>query len=312
MESLFTQAHVTSSANGVLAYAVGGERALGRLVWVDRDGREEDIGAPTRVYGLIGLSPDGSRLAVHVGDVTDYIWLYDFARKEGRQLATSSAAGWPLWTPDGNSIAFLSWSASYIEGSLSSQPVDGGSSTTLIPSGPEGGWYATTWSSSGKIATGRVGSLGAGQFFAIEGSETERLGDAFGVFSSFSPDGNWVAYAAVTSGRGEIFVRSFPAGDVTRQFSVDGGIEPLWCPCGELFYRKRNHWMSAAVRTSPDLNWDTPREVFQTDFIDTPGRSYAISPDGRRLLVVKRAQADVRDRVEIVTNWTSLVPERVR
>jgi serine/threonine protein kinase len=55
-----------------------------------------------------------------------------------------------------------------------------------------------------------------------------------------------------------------------------------------------------------------PREVFHTDFVDTPGRSYAISSDCRRLLVVKRAQPDVRDRVGIVTNWTSLVPGRIR
>jgi len=76
---------------------------------------------------------------------------------------------------------------------------------------------------------------------------------------------------------------------------------------GELFYRKGNQWMASAVRTTPELSWDPPRPVFQTDFLDTPGRSYDVSPDGQRLLVVKRAEPDVRDRIHVITNWTSLL-----
>ena len=131
-----------------------------------------------------------------------------------------------------------------------------------------------------------------------------RLDDTFGVLSSFSPDGRWVAYWDA-QGRSEVFIRSYPAGDVTRQFSVGGGIEPLWCANGELFYRKGNQWMSSAVRTTPELGWDPPRQVFQTDYLETPGRSYDVSADGQRLLVVKRAEPDIRDRIHVITNWTS-------
>jgi hypothetical protein len=156
------------------------------------------------------------------------------------------------------------------------------------------------------IGIGRIGETG-GDFLTAEGG-SDRLVDAFGAFSTFSPDEKWVAYSTPATGRFEVFIRSFPAGDVTRQFSVDGGTEPLWCRSGELFYRKGNRWMGAAVRTTPELEWDPPRQVFEaTDFIDTPGRSFSVSPDGRRLLVVKRAQRDVRDRIHVVTNWTSLL-----
>jgi hypothetical protein len=47
--------------------------------------------------------------------------------------------------------------------------------------------------------------------------------------------------------------------------------------------------------------------VFQTDYLETPGRSYDVSPDGQRLLVVKRAEPDIRDRIHVITNWTSLL-----
>ena len=134
-----------------------------------------------------------------------------------------------------------------------------------------------------------------------------RLGDAFGFHPSFSPDGGWVAYATTAAGRTEVFIRSYPAGDVTRQFSQEGGVEPHWSANGELFYRKGNRWMASAVHTTPGLDWDPPRQVFQTDYLDTPGRSYDVSPDGQRLLVVKRAEPDVRDRIHVITNWTSLL-----
>lgn len=58
------------------------------------------------------------------------------------------------------------------------------------------------------------------------------------------------------------------------------------------------------IRSQPELQWDPPQLAFQTDFIDTPGRSYAVSPDGKRLLAVKRAEPDVRNRINLVTNWT--------
>ena len=48
--------------------------------WVDRQGRTELLSAPARLYGVVDLSPNGERLAVHVADVTDYIWVYDIQR----------------------------------------------------------------------------------------------------------------------------------------------------------------------------------------------------------------------------------------
>ena len=79
----------------------------------------------------------------------------------------------------------------------------------------------------------------------------------------------------------------------------------MWCECGELFYRNGNRWFSARIRTAPELQWDAPRLRFQTDFIDTPGRSYDVSPDGKRLLVVKRAEPDIRNRIDLVLDWTA-------
>ena len=46
-----------------------------------------------------------------------------------------------------------------------------------------------------------------------------------------------------------------------------------------------------------------PRQVFQTDFIDTLGRSYDVSSDGQSLYVVKQPDPPDGTRVHVVTGW---------
>jgi hypothetical protein len=168
---------------------------------------------------------------------------------------------------------------------------------------------SSSWSPDGRVLAFHfgVGALGFLPFGGnVERIQNERF-DQWG--ADFSPDGRWVAHTSSETGRYEVFVRSYPDGKTTRQISIDGGAEPMWCSCGELFYRNANHWMSARIRTQPDLQWDPPQLAFETDFIDTPGRSYDVAPDGKRLLVVKRAAEGTHNRINLVTNWTSLLEQ---
>ncbi len=312
MESFFGQVHAAASENGLIAYVSGSDRAVGRLVWVDRQGRSEFLPPPARLYGVVDLSPNGERLAVHVADVTDYIWIYDLKRGEGRKLAASEHSGWPVWSPDNASIAFSRWQVQARRGVLT-QPADGGSEARelLAPSkDPDPLMGAASWSPDGRVlALARSGTGSISRFLSLDGAEVRASITRSNVWAiDFSPDGRWVAYASDEPGRFEVFVQSYPDGKTVRQISADGGMEPVWCRCGELFWRSGNRWMSVAIRTQPELSWDPPRLAFQVDnFIDTPGRSYDVSPDGKRLLVVKRAEPDERSRIHLITNWKEQV-----
>jgi hypothetical protein len=56
---------------------------------------------------------------------------------------------------------------------------------------------------------------------------------------------------------------------------------------------------------------DPPRLVFDTDFVDTPGWSYAVSPDGQRLLVVKAAGPPINQgRISLIVNWQSALAKK--
>jgi len=63
--------------------------------------------------------------------------------------------------------------------------------------------------------------------------------------------------------------------------------------------------MVTHVTTEPALKWDAPKLAFETEFVDTPGRSYAVSPDGQRLLVVKPVEPDRTTAIQVVSNWTA-------
>ena len=123
-------------------------------------------------------------------------------------------------------------------------------------------------------------------------------------FLAFSPDGRW----AVGDSRHEIRVFSL-LGDQSYQISAGLGAEPLWCSrSGELFYRQGPRWFAAKVRFEPEFQFDPPRLVTQTtSFIDTLGYSYAVSPDGQRILTLKRTRELPRDRIHVIHNWTGLL-----
>jgi len=305
MDSLFQQVHAAASGE-MVAYVPGGERSRGRLAWVDERGQTEYLDAPAATYGVVDLSDDGRLLAVHVGDVTDYVWVYDFARREGRRLVVGESNGWPIWSPDAHTLAVRVWTDESSGSRVLSVRDDGAGSPREIAGRAARPVGAYSWSPDGKVLA--LSTLGGGDamvsFAGAEGAQARATALTFaGHMPSFSPDGRFVAYTSVETGQTEIFVRSFPDGASGRQISTGGGGEPVWCPCGDLFYRNGNRWMSVTVRTQPDLQWDTPRLRFETDFVDTPGRSYDVSPDGRRLFVVKRATADARTRIGLVVNW---------
>lgn len=300
MESLTGFAQFDVSENGTLVYLPGADGALGQLAWVDRTGGVELLPVPEQVYVSPHVSPDGSRIAVDIADVTDYIWIWDVVREEGRRFATGDR---PLWSPDGSRIAFQRRDS---EGrwALTTQGVERGEDPRVIRRSTSMD-RPTTWSPDGR----RIGVHFEDShlsFVPVDGEPDSSIvldgASGYRIFASFSPDGRYVAYASTETGVFEIEVRSFPDGATVRQISVEGGLEPIWCANGELFYRDGNRWMVVDISTSPELTWTPPRELFATDFIDTPALSYGVAPNGERVLVIKRTREEDPTKLRLVTN----------
>jgi serine/threonine-protein kinase len=125
--------------------------------------------------------------------------------------------------------------------------------------------------------------------------------------AEISRDGRWLAYQ---SGR-EILVRPFP--DVeTGRWTIGPGYQPLWSPDGrELFFlNEGGRLMAVTVQTTPTFSASTPRMVFDRAYVwnvvGLSARTYDISPDGRRFLMIKDAESATRDsapQMVVVLNW---------
>jgi serine/threonine-protein kinase len=109
-----------------------------------------------------------------------------------------------------------------------------------------------------------------------------------------SPDGRWLAYEANDSGQLEIYVRPFPDVNSGRwQVSTGGGTRPLWSRTGqELFYvSPAGTILRVGVERGASWAATTPamlvKEGYATALGGSFGRTYDISADGQRFLMVK-------------------------
>jgi Tol biopolymer transport system component len=114
---------------------------------------------------------------------------------------------------------------------------------------------------------------------------------------AISPDGRWLAYEANDSGRFEIYVRPYP--DVNTSLAVvstDGGTKPLWTRNGQelIYVSPTGALMRVGVSRGPSWSATKPSMVVKEGYFTNPvwwGRSYDISPDGQRFLMIKEGGA---------------------
>ena len=106
------------------------------------------------------------------------------------------------------------------------------------------------------------------------------------------------------TGRYEVYVQSYPPAGGRWKVSTDGGEEPIWSPKGaELFYRNGNQWMSVAITTEPGFEADRPTLLFQGVYLNVPGPSYDVAPDGERFLLLQAPGQDPPSKLHMIVNW---------
>jgi serine/threonine-protein kinase len=318
--------------DGVLVYVSGRSGSVERIiVWVDRQGQETSVPVPPRPYTYPRITPDGRRIALYIQDQESDVWLWDNERTTlTRATFEPGLDSYPVWTPDGRKLIFSSDRAG--NRNLFWQAADGtGTAERLSESAyvqdpsavsPEGArviFHETTAANGVDLmelhlddGSGSIESSPAQQRRARR--VTPLVQTAFSELNgAISPDGRWLAYQANNSGQYEVYVRPYP--DVSgglRQVSTGGGTRPLWARTGqELFYLSSGGaLMRVGVERGPTWAAGTPtkllNEGYFTDPGGNPGRTYDISPDGKRFLIVKAGggsgQAAV-PQIVVVQNW---------
>jgi len=108
-----------------------------------------------------------------------------------------------------------------------------------------------------------------------------------------SPDGRFLAYQSDESGEIEIYVRPFPAVATARWLvSSGGGTRPVWTRGGrELIYLDAKRCVAAVAIDTAGAGFRAgpPTTLVRTAYAAPgPWRTYDVSPDGQRFLVMKQ------------------------
>jgi Tol biopolymer transport system component len=288
------------SMNGLLAYRSEPMRKRATM-WRDRSGIQTgQVGEASRnSLQFPNLSSNGrSLVGARQLPQTD-IWIVDLARnQESRFTFGGEGNTIPVWSPDGQQIAFVSLRTGTYGIYVGRMQQPGREelrfqtpySTVVQDWSPDGKHllYYETHPTSRNVFVLDMTAKDAPPKPIAATPATESI-------AQFSPDGRWVAYQTNASGRFEIVVKPFRDGSVeggTWQVSKDGGVQPRWRKDGrELYFIAPDGALMATTIGAgvQSLEFSTPVKLFVTRIsggggIGANALEYAVASDGRFLI----------------------------
>lgn len=227
----------TVSRNGVLAYSQASATPV-QLSWFDRGGKPEGVvGIPSGINGP-AISPDGGRVAHDTlsPDARSVdVWAYNLARGTESRLTfspNSSVSDFPLWSPDGNCIAFRR--AGQDKVSILEQSMDSSQETVLDDNAAYVAKFPQDWSRDGRYIIEQVSSPETNQDIWVIPLTGDKSGDKPGkpfpylqapfneTWAKLSPDGKWLAYTSDETTRNEVYVQEFSVSPTGRTPGAGG------------------------------------------------------------------------------------------
>jgi serine/threonine-protein kinase len=301
---------------GMLLYLRKGSGSAPRsIAWVDRHGNETPLSAPPLPYASLRLSPDGLRLAVETRAPEPSISIWDLARQTLTPLTFNGGMA-PVWTPDSQRVVFATAGPAEVP-NISARAADGSGADTRLTTSvnvqvptsitPDGRSVisverrARTASDLVRVSLPGGADPAHAVEAIVETPSTEQNGEV-------SPDGRFLAYESNESGQFEVWVQTYPRLNGKWRVSTDGGTRPAWSRNGrELVYLDAtNHLTIVPLDTiGSTLRYGTPKPLPTIAYTSTniAWRTYDISADGQRFLVIKESRLTPETHVVTVVNF---------
>ena len=277
--------------------------------------QEEFLDTPAAAYIGPRVSPDGTQVAVRIGEGDGAIWIADPNRGTLSRVTAEGTAAWPVWTPDGQHVVFTSDRDGEV--GLFRKSADGtGDVERLATVDGASSLVSGSWSPDGNLLTFDLvrtdDDRDTGVLSMDSDPSWEPLLTAAAVEfgSAISPDGRWVAYTSNDTGRLQVYAQRFPNLSERQRISTDRGSVPTWSPDGrELFYYHSEGMFAVTIASGSALSAGNPEVLFQGLYYNLgQGRNFDVAPDGERFLMIKETD---RAGINVVLNWTQELLERV-
>jgi eukaryotic-like serine/threonine-protein kinase len=305
------------SQNGTLAYLEAGT-GQAEMTWFDSKGQKlGTIGEPGS-YGDPVISPDGTRLVVVSavpGSTTSDIWVYDLKRGTGSRLTfTPAKNASPVWSPDGTRIFYSSIRDG--KNGIYQKQANGLGTDQLVFQSTAQDVNLDSLSPDGRFATFMSHTPTESDWVVPLDGKQQPLPYLKSSFpegqSTFSPDGRYIAYFSAETGRPEIYVQTFPEHAGKWQISTAGGMEPMWRADGKqlLYVTMSGEMVSVDVRTgSSGFDASPPKLLFKEQRASPAiwRNVDAVSPDGKRFLMLVPTGEVKPEPITVVVNWPALL-----
>jgi eukaryotic-like serine/threonine-protein kinase len=308
-----------ASPSGVLVWRRSSQSTQSSLQWFDRNGKRLGTVGEAADYSNPFLSPDDTKLAIGIRDPhtkTRDIWIFDLLRGTKTRLTFDPADDLDsVWSPDGTRIAFTSDRSG--QRNIYWKPADGSGSEELLLGGKDGQENAEDWSWDGKYLLYNYQPQNAAHLYVLPLAGDRKpvpfVNTEFRTAQGqFSPNGRWVAYRSLESGRMEVYVQGFALDSSQArgkwQVSVDGGELPRWRRDGkELFYHFGETYFAVDVKTDgSSFQAGIPKPLFSVPTVTSSvsgGSPFVVTRDGQRFLVLAAIEKTSDQPIDVVANW---------
>jgi Tol biopolymer transport system component len=291
-----------------------------RLSWVDRQGTITPLEFPAKNIRDFSLSPDNTRIAVSVSEThSPDIWLYELDRGTTSRFTFSPSSDFgPIWSPDGKTIYYSAESPQF---TIHQRPTNGSRGTELLfkrendtnPTDvtPDGKFVLVSYNSNVNTASDiwmlPVDDPSQPQLI-FQGPFNESQ-------AKLSPNGRWLSFISNESGRGELYVSSFPEIGSRIRISIEGCDTSQWSSNGDEIFLSgpSGHkvvTVNAQGSTAESLEIGRPQPLF-----DGPGKESLLADTaivaakgGQRFLVAHTPDEAQPHILHVTLNWFSLLP----
>lgn len=288
------------------------------LRWFDREGNAGTVVSARAVYDGFDTSRSGARLATaEVAENGPSIWVRDLSSGGKFPLRLPPGSTVPLWAPDERHIAFLR------TGSLYYADVDGLTDDVIQLTSRSRNQLAQDWTTSGEQLLYEDWNAAGGIDLAIVDIKTTRVErlplntDANEFGGRLSPDNHWLLYVTDQSGKPEVWIATYPSGEMKRQLSKAGGTHPAWRKDGREAYFISADGQLVATSLDPGSSGITVGP--STNLFRIPGtidvmagshNMYKPAADGARFLLAVKAEVNDVPPVSVILNWARLLTAR--
>jgi len=201
----------------------------------------------SRSSALVRCGTEYTRVGTDLEGGGPDLWLYNLARGTRSRLTFDGKGnGFPVWSPDGNHIAFVSTRDGGVD--IYEKAVNGIGQDETLDKTPANVRVPLDWSRDGRyLIEGVLSDAKAKSAIWVLPLSPEQTGSNRKPFpylneefneigAKLSPNGQWLAYFSDETKRDEIYVQTYPKPGGKWPVSINGGSRPAWSRDGKELY----------------------------------------------------------------------------